>query len=285
MRKPPCRRLLPGGLLCLAALATLPAGAADSDPAALPAWQVLEYEQQAFFVTARSRIEVVADSADPQRWQLTASSAVANNSEEVVLELAADGSARHRARLSRGKSNEQRYKTYEYLPEHILRVRRDPPTGAVAQPPGEWPVSNRRKIAYPHGADGLPVTDAYALLLLAARFLTSPGAAADVVVNTEFNFYLVRMSRSDGRPVQASYEVAGGSASTGKRLTRGVTLTVSPLGEQVDKPDFSLLGLGGEITILFDEEYVLPLQLHGTAPRIGPAEINLTRVTLRDPAA
>jgi hypothetical protein len=106
-----------------------------------------------------------------------------------------------------------------------------------------------------------------------------------VVVNTEFNFYLVRMSRSDGGPVEASYEVAGGSPSTGKRLTRGVTLAVSPLGEQVDKPDFSLLGLGGEITILFDEQYLLPLQLRGTAPRIGPAEINLTRVTLRDPAA
>ena len=128
MKKLPCRRLLPGGLLCLAALATLPAGAADSDPAALPAWQVLEYEQQAFFVTARSRIDVVPDSADPQRWRLTASSAVANNSEEVVLELAADGSARHRSRLSRGKSNEQRYKTmsseYENMKLQVVAAKK-----------------------------------------------------------------------------------------------------------------------------------------------------------------
>ncbi len=284
MRKPPCRRLLPGGLLCLAALANFPAVAADSAPVTPPAWQVLEYEQQAFFVTASSRIELVPDSADPQRWRLAASSAVASNSEEVALELAADGSARHRSRLSRGKSKEQRYKTYEFLPEHILRVRRDAPAGTT-RPPGEWPVSSRRKIAYPPGADGLPVTDAYALLLLAARFLTSPGAAADVVVNTEFNFYQVRMSHSEGRTVETNYEVAGGAASTGPRPTRGVNLAVSPLGEQVDKPDFSLLGLGGEITILFDQESLLPLQLRGTAPRIGAAEINLKRVTLRDPAA
>ena len=284
MKKLPCRHLLPGGLLCLAALATLPASAADSTPVTPPAWQVLEYEQQAFFVTARSRIELVPDSADPQRWRLAASSAVASNSEEVALELAADGSARHRSRLSRGKSNEQRYKTYEFLPEHILRVRRDAPAGTT-RPPGDWPVSSRRKIAYPPGADGLPVTDAYALLVLAARFLTSPGAAADVVVNTEFNFYQVRMSHSEGRVVETNYAVAGGAASTGPRPTRGVTLAVSPLGEQVDKPDFSLLGLGGEITILFDQESLLPLQLRGNAPRIGAAEINLKRVTLRDPAA
>jgi len=284
MKKLPCQLLLRSGLLSLAALAGLPADAAESAPATAPAWQVLEFEQQAFFVTASSRIEIVPDSADPQRWRLMARSSVANNSEEVVLELAADGSARHRARLSRGKSNEQRYKTYEFLPEHILRVRRDAPAGTTL-PPGEWPVSSRRKIAYPPAANGLAVTDAYALLELAARFLTSPEAAADVAIITEFNFYQVRMSHSDGRPVEASYEVASGSARTGKRPTRGVTFTVNPLGEQVDKPDFSLLGLSGEITILFDQESALPLQLRGTAPRIGAAEINLKRVTLRDPPA
>jgi hypothetical protein len=61
------------------------------------------------------------------------------------------------------------------------------------------------------------------------------------------------MSRSDGRPVEANYEVAGGATRAGPRPARSVTLAVSPLGERVDKPDFSLLGLSGEITILFDE--------------------------------
>ena len=37
MKKLPCRRQLSGGLLCLAALATLPASAADSAPATPPA--------------------------------------------------------------------------------------------------------------------------------------------------------------------------------------------------------------------------------------------------------
>ncbi len=285
MRRLTCQPLICSGLLSLATLAGLPAVAAESTPAPLPPWQVLEFEQQAFFVTASSRVEIVPDSVDPGRWRLTANSSIASNSEEVVLDLAAaDGRASYRSRLSRGKSDEQRYKTYDFLPDHILRVRRDPPAGTTA-PPCEWPVSSHKEIAYPGGATGMAVTDAYALLDLAGRFLASPEAAADVVINTEFNFYRVHMTHSDGPPIKVNYQVAGGAAVTGTRQTDGVTLAVSPLGKQVEKPDFSLLGLSGEITVLFDQDSSVPLQLRGTAPRVGRAEINLKAVTLRTPPA
>jgi hypothetical protein len=284
MRRLPCQPRIRGGLLSLALLAGLPAAAAEAPPATLPVWQVLEFEQQAFFVTARSRIELVPDSADPAHRRLTATSSVASNSEEVVVKLAADGSASYRSRLGRGKGDEQRYKTYRFLPDHILRVRRDSPTEST-EPPCRWPVSSRKEIPYPPAADGRVVTDAYALLELAGRFLAYPEATADVVVNTEFNFYLVHMTYSDGHPVKVNYQVTGGSARSDTRQTRGVVLAVSPLGEQLEKPDFSLLGLSGEITILFDAASMLPLQLRGTAPRIGPAEINLKTVTLREPPA
>lgn len=285
MTRLPCQYLLLCcGLLSLHALADPPeAAVASAAPPALPAWQVLEYEQQAFFVTARSRVEIMPDSDDPGQWRLTASSSVASNSEELVLELAAaDGRARYRSRLSKGKN--ERYKTYEFLPGHILRVRRDPPADTT-RPPSDWPVSSSREIPYPAAAAGLVVTDAYALLDLAGRFLASDAAAMEVAVNTEFNFYRVRMSRRDGPSIGVNYQVSGASAVTGKRPSRVVAIAVSPLGEQPDKPDFSLLGLGGEITVLFDESGDLPLQLRGDAPRIGKAEINLKAVTLREPPA
>jgi hypothetical protein len=265
-------------------MANLPAGAADLAPTPLPAWQVLEFEQQAFFVTARSRVEVVRDSTEGERWRLTANSSVASNSEEVELALAAaDGRASYRARLSKGK--QERFKTYEFLPEHILRLRRDPPPGST-EPPCKWPVSSRKEIAYPPLATGVVVTDAYALLDLAGRFLASPEASADVVINTEFNFYQVHMTRSEGPSIKVNYQVAGGPAITGTRQTRGVMLQVDPLGQPAEKPDFSLLGLNGEggIAVLFDPDSDLPLQLRGTAPRIGAAEINLKTVTLREPS-
>jgi len=104
-------------------------------------------------------------------------------------------------------------------------------------------------------------------------------------VNTEFNFYRVLMSHSDGPAIEMNYQLQGASAPvSGKRPTRGVTLRVSPLGELAEKPDFSLLGLDGaaDITVLFDPANGLPVQLRGTAPRIGSTEINLKAATLRE---
>jgi hypothetical protein len=286
MKAPPLRPPLCCCLLFLAGLASaeVPATEIDIPPPALPTWQVLEYEQKAFFVTAKSRVEITPDAKDSQRWQLTANSSVASNSEEVTLDVAAiDGRAQYRKRLSKGR--DKRYKTYDFMPTHILRCRYDPPPESRL-PPGEWPVSSRKKIEYPPAAANMVVTDAYALLALAGRFQASGDESAEVVVNTEFNFYRVRMTHGNDSPAtKVNIRTAGGeSAITGKRKTRAVNLLIEPMGELPDKHDFSLLGLNGDIIILFDEETGVPLQLRGNAPRIGSTEIDLKRVTLRESA-
>jgi len=283
MTTPPLQSLC-RNLLLLTALGSSQVLAADTDSAAAPpVWEALEYEQKAFFMTAKSRVEIAVDEDNSQHWQLIAASSVASNSENVTLDMAAaDGKALYRSRLSKGK--EQRYKTYNFLPQHIERVRRDPPP-KTQLPPDEWPVSSRHDIPYPQQAAGKVVTDAYALLALAGRFLASGAAFAEVIVNTEFNFYTVRMSSGADRPsVQANYQLGDQAAVTGERNTLAVALTISPIGDQPDKYDFSLLGLNNDITVLFDEDSGLPLQLRGSAPRIGTTQINLKRATLRDPA-
>jgi hypothetical protein len=284
MKAPPvqplCRSLL---LLSVLASSTAPATETDTLPS-LPVWQVLEYEQKAFFVTAKSRVEIATADDNSEHWRLTARSSVASNSEDVTVELsAADGNALFRSRLSKGKN--QRLKKYDYLQTHIKRVRRNPPP-KTKLPPAEWPVSSRQDIAYPPTAAGKVVTDAYALLALAGRFQASDARAAEVIVNTDFNFYQVHMTRSDDKPsIKVSYQVENTQAAvTGKRDTRAVALAIAPAGDQPDKYDFSLLGLNGDITILFDVDTGLPLQLRGTAPRIGDTKIDLKRVTLRNPA-
>lgn len=276
-RRLPCQPLLCCALLSMTALSSLPARAADTQ---LPAWRVLEYEQKAFFVTARSRLEIAPDGDKSGHWRLTASSSVASNSEEVAIDLAADGRALYRTRLSTGSG--KRYKTFSFLPEHILRVRHDPPADS-SLPPCRWPVSSRREVPYPPLAQGMVVTDAYNLLTLAGRFHSSGEASAEVVVNTEFNFYRVRMNRAEGPDIQVDYQVTGEKAVTGSRGTRAVELSVSPLGKLAEKPDFSLLGLNGDATVLFDRDTGLPLQLRGNAPRIGSTKIDLKKVTWRDP--
>lgn len=283
MTIPPLQSLC-RNLLLITALGSAQVPAADTGQGAeLPVWQVLEYEQKAFFMTAKSRVEIAVDEHNSQHWQLSAASSVASNSENVTLDMAAaDGRALYRARLSKGK--EQRYKTYNFLPQHIERVRRDPPP-KTQLPPDEWPVSSRHDIPYPPEAAGIVVIDAYALLALAGRFQASGAESKEVIVNTEFNFYRVRMtSGTAGTSVQANYQLDEQTAVTGERKTQAVALAISPVGDQPDKYDFSLLGLNSDITMLFDEDTGLPLQLRGNAPRIGSAEINLKSATLRKPA-
>ncbi|MEM1155388.1 MAG: hypothetical protein AAGI44_14725 [Pseudomonadota bacterium] len=279
-------------LLCCAMLALVgphsAATAVEEEVIALvpmPSWEMLEYEQRAFLVRARSRIEVSPSPESDESWLMTSRSSVASNSEEVRLEvLAIDGSAEYRSRLSRGR--EQRFKTYDFEAEHIDRVRFDP-GGESSLPPDQWPISSRQEVAYPAGAEGLAVTDGYALLVIAGQLLESGLDSLSVVVNTEFNFYLVNMSvESENQSVDADYRVTNTSSDiSGKRTARVVKLAVSPLGEQPDKHDFSLLGLTGDATIFFDKENGLPIQLRGRAPRIGNTQINLKSATLRSPLA
>ena len=247
----------------------------------LPAWQSMEFEQQAFFTTARSRIEITRNPQDKQQWLLTANSSVASNTEQVQLTFAAEnGRAISRSRLSRGKN--QRYKSYQYLPDSIQRERREP--GANPQQPAEeWTVSNRQKIPYPQLPQGMVITDAYTLLLLAGRFHAGPAQSSDVVVQTDFNFYHVHMTRGEELAIAANYQITGADSVAGKYNTRTVILQVEPLGALAEKPDFSLLGLHGTITLLFDDVSGQLLQLRGNAPKLGPAQINLKTVTPREP--
>jgi hypothetical protein len=254
---------------------------AHAEQPPLPEWQAVEYEQKAFWATARSRLEVDTLSGEDGVWRLRASSSVVSNSEEVVLDLQPeDGMALRRYRLSKGK--DQRVKRYEYGPEHILRERRNP--GAEpGQDPSQWPVSNRREIPYPVPRDEEVVTDAYALMLLAARLQASDAEEAEVVVQTDLNFYRVRMTGGNGIPINVDYK-DGDEVVKGRRETRAVALQVTPVGTPEEKPDFSFLGLEDEIILFFDRDSGLPLQVRGVAPRIGDTEINLKAVTWREPA-
>ncbi len=254
-----------------------------TDPV-LPAWQALVFEQRAYGVTARSRLEVDRwPGRDDGALRFTADSAVSSNTETVQLTLApGDARVLRRTRLSRGR--DQRYKTWDYGPAHVLRERREPPRGAAADP-DQWPVSSRRKLDYPAGAGELVVTDAYALLLLAGRFQAGSAGTLEVAVHTDINFYRVRMTLGPVQETPVDYRLVGDDRrERGKRRVRAVTVEHSVLGTPEDKPDFSLLGLQDEITLLYEEGTDLPVQARGIAPRLGYTTLQLREVTLRDPA-
>jgi hypothetical protein len=278
----PCMAKTPGILLiglCLALVSV--SKAADTVGPALPDWQVLKFEEKAFWATARSRLEILPAADNEPYWELNVLSSVVNNSEQIAVRFdPATGRALTRSRLSRGKN--QRLKSYEYATDFISRERRNPGTDSSAAPQ-EWPVSYSGKISYPTGAGNAVVTEPYMLVLLAQRLQAQgPDKSMEVIVHTDLNFFSVRLISGNGIPIEADFSVAEQQRISGSRETLAVALQVKPQGTLAEDPDFSLLGLQGDIILFFDRSTGLPLQIRGIAPRIGPTAINLRSVTMRE---
>lgn len=274
---------LPGILLIYLCMALVGLSqAADNEMPQLPDWEVLEFEEKAFWATARSRLEILPAPDNAKLWELNVQSSVVDNSE--LLQESFDpttGQTRARSRLSQGR--EQRMKSYRYETDFILRERRNPDAGSNV-PPQEWPVTYSGKIAYPTSAGDTVLTSPYLLVLLAQRLQAQgPDQSMEVLVQTDLNFYRVHLTSGNGVPINANYEIAGKGNISGVRETFAVAVQATPEGTLAEKNDFSLLGLEGEIILFFDRASGLPLQIRGTAPRIGPTEINLKSVTMRAP--
>lgn len=269
--------------LCLA-LSSIGA-AADTAAPPLPNWQVLEFEEKAYWATARSRLEILPVENEPTQWQLDVINSVVNNSEDIRVRFdAATGRAIESSRTSRGKG--QRLKAYQYETGNILRVRRNPPA-QPGIPPEDWPVGSSTRVPYPVLPDQSPplvVTSPYVLVVLAQR-LQAEGEdkALEMLVHTDINFYRVRLTSGNGIPVDVDFQMTGADAVRGKRETRAVALQVTPAHTPEAENDFSLFGLQGDIILLFDRSTGIPLQVRGTAPRIGATNINLKSATLRNP--
>jgi hypothetical protein len=273
---------LPGILLIGVFLALVSvAQAATTGNPPLPDWQVLEFEEKAFWATARSRLEILPAADDKQYWELNVLSSVVDNSEQIMVRFdPATGQVLTRSRLSRGK--DQRLKSYQYATDSILRERRNPgPDSSV--PPQEWPLAYSGKVSYPAKTDATIITESYMLVFLAQR-LQAMGLdkTMEVLVHTDLNFYRVRLTSGNGIPIDADYDVTGQGRSSGPRETFAVALQVAPNGTLAEDPDFSLLGLQGDIILFFDRSSGLPLQIRGIAPRIGATAINLRSVTMRE---
>lgn len=280
------RSVLSSGLLLLALWSSTALGKAT-----LPSWQALEFEYTAFWATARSEVSVLPDTNNDGQWHLTANnsvrSAFSGNAEKKQMVFAPEsGQLKQRSRYSQGSS--ERFKYYDYLSEHITRERRDPQEGqsALTSEPTEWPLSSRSQISYPALQNEEVVTDAYALLPLASSFNASEESQRSYVVQTDYNFYRVKMTRSIDTTVNAHYVVQGSDGDkktiNGPRKVSSVTLRVSPAGTLAEEPDFELMGLHGRLILLFDKQTGVPLQMRGTAPRIGATEIDLKKVVMRD---
>jgi hypothetical protein len=186
-----------------------------------------------------------------------------------------------RSRLSIGK--DRRLKEYHYKTGRLERIRREP-SASTDVPSAQWPVSSRRDIPYPALEQDAILTSMPALLLVAGRVLDASGQAATVYVHGDHNFYRVRLSVVGQEQVEVDYALVGGMQQMkGERTAIVVGLQVDPVGTRGGKPEFSLLGLGGRVSILVDEQTRLPLRVQGRAPRVGETHIDLVAADIGPP--
>lgn len=244
----------------------------------------MSFEGHSLWVTARATVSIAARN-DVQlgavRVLQVEESIAENRARETQLMTPGSGYLLQRSRLTSGKNT--RLKEYRYAAEKLVRIRREPDSSRDS-PPARWPISSRRDIAYPAFEEGAVLTSMPALLLVAGSVVETPGHAATVYVHGDLNFYRVRLSVLGEELVEVDYSLAGGlQRRKGERTAIVVGLQVDPVGTQGGDPEFSLLGLSGQVSILLDEESRLPLQVRGMAPQIGEASINLVAADIRTP--
>ena len=240
----------------------------------LPGWSEVSFDRHSVWATARSRI-CIAERNDEQFgavWVLQVEESIAENrAQETQLMTPGSGNLLRRSRLTSGK--DMRLKEYHYAPDSSRDL-----------PSAQWPVSSRRDIAYPALEQGAILTSMPALLLVAGSVAEAPSQTATVYVHGDFNFYRVRLSVVGEERVRVDYSLVGGMQQMkGERTAIVVGLQVDPVGTPRDDPEFSLLGLGGRVSILLDEQSRLPLQVRGRAPLIGETYINLVAADIGPP--
>jgi hypothetical protein len=239
-----------------------------------PSWDSLEYLQRSFWVTAVSKIQLdVGQNGDKaSNWRMRASNSVGDNREVVDIEARADGSLVSRERESVGRKR-RRTKLWRYDSQGITRLRMEPGPGTTEQA-----ITSELRLSYP--AQVSNVSDSLMLLPLATPTPEGAVPTSELVVQTDFNFYRVSLGIVGRESLEVEYTVDGERVA-GVREVILVGLDTAPVEPLTDKPDFSLLGLEGNVIIAYDAETGVPLQLRGRAPRIGQTKLNLVAATLR----
>jgi len=261
---------------------TLPVSGLAAPFNCLPGWSEVSFELNSIWVTARSKLSIAAINDDQQGavWELQVEESIADNrTQETQLLTPGSGSLLQRSRLGSGKN--KRLKEYRYAADKLVRIRREPDPSRDL-PAARWPVSSRKDIDYPQLEEGAVLTSMPALLLAAANVAETPAHTATVYVHGDINFYRVQLSVVGEEQVEVDYTLAGGQQRVkGERTAIVVGLQVDPAGTPRGDPEFSLLGLDSQVSILLDKQSRLPLQVRGRAPRIGETRINLAAAKMR----
>jgi hypothetical protein len=300
---PRLRALLTLLALAPSALAAGPATQSAFDPER-PRWVIVDLSASKLLMTARARVESRILPADrisapllgtpsgapvmPGAEVLEMTYAASGFGRESLTTLLADpasGGALQRVQLDGG--SRQRQRTYRFTDVGAYHYTRWPATSAEESlPAARWTKREEGMRPYGPGGVGQPVTEATALLWLAAAArLDVAGDRIEVLTFSRRHVNRVVVEVTGRRSVRVDFEElspAGARQRSGKTDALVLRLRGAPLEPAPgEEDDFELLGLHGDLELLLDPRTRAPLELHGRVKIAGQVTVRLRRAVLR----
>ncbi len=300
------RSLLQVGLLALALIQGLVGSSsvlAGQQPAT-PPWTELAYAKNYLWLKASTSLSLspvtaasVADTwlslermkpvcpGGDTLWQLRVQGQLGNSREQVSIWMDPDTlQVYQRSRLSEGK--QRRMKQYRLLEQGIYRVRREPLDAERGLSPELWSKSSEMQRSFPEALSASPpLLSPYALLVaVSSGPLSKPGDSWTQYLYTDVDYLRVEMAVTGVEEVAVDYRLLSGNTTREVKepvAALVVSLQVQPVGA-APEDEFELMGLTGPVSILLDPVRGLPLQIRGTAPKMGETAIDLIRAAIPD---
>jgi hypothetical protein len=158
---------------------------------------------------------------------------------------------------------------------HVLRLR-----DSALLTELDWSAATSSYEAYPAWfTDPTLLTDVSALfLLLGNDALQVPGGQLQVPVFTDGRLMQLELQAHDFAAVSTRY--VDYATDTGQRTRESrsavlVSARTRHLDPQASDDGMTILGMTGELQLLVDREWRLPLRISGRAPRLGKIELHL----------
>lgn len=286
-------------VLWVSVAATAPAAADPTFSPGLVRWQRVDMTASKLLVSMEAVIEqaaldlpsvqarLVTPMSPPESREVGYPLALAfvtdglgrRNEVELLID-GSDGGAIQRTALRRGGS--PKYRIYRFEDERILRLTRRPDAGEEDSPPASWTRLSEESHAYPSPGSRPLVTEASALIYLAAASdLSHPGDRVDILALASGEFHRVSLVAREPVETRVDYRIIRGEGSSrekGRTRATRIAILARPLhGDNGD--EFELLGLR-DLELLVDPVSRVPLELKGKVDFFGRVRFRLDRVTM-----
>lgn len=212
-----------------------------------------------------------------------------------------NGSAIQRI-VQRKDGNRFRYKATQYGPSGVRVLRT---TSAKDPIEVDWQQASSTYQSYPSSfADGLAVSDASVLFYLLSRTdLRNPGDSLQIPIlgnerlilleltvvelTTSKTNYIERVATVQARAVETATETTDPTTERKVKERRPailINVDAKQLDSDAQATDVLVLGMEGDLEILLDAAYRMPLRISGRTPKFGKVHLRLKKVDLKVPA-